>query len=101
MIHCSHSLVCLKCSCELVLNTYVMKEFVEIYQDVIPGKRGIAKLLYYAVYCFLYTGFVFWGVKLSIDKLKIKNVYLAVWIIFQYSAGVICLAYLANYIITK
>ena len=49
----------------------------------------------------LYTSFIFWRVKLELHDLKIKNWVAILWILLQYTVGIVCLAYIANYIITK
>ena len=50
---------------------------------------------------FFYTGFVFWGLSLDIKELKFNSWRALILLITEYSFGVICLAYLANYIITN
>ncbi len=49
----------------------------------------------------IYTGFIFWGLKLDLKDLKLTLWWALLIIIFEYSVGIICLAYIANYIITK
>lgn len=49
----------------------------------------------------LYTAFIFWGFKLDLKEIKIKNWFSISLIILEYTIGIICLAYLANYIISK
>ena len=51
--------------------------------------------------CLLYTNFIFWGLKLSFEKIKVTNIWLTIWILLQYITGIICLAYIANVIITR
>jgi hypothetical protein len=53
-----------------------------------------------AIYCLIYTSYLFWGLKLDFGKLKLANIPRAMLVIFQYLIGIICLAYLANYIIS-
>lgn len=50
---------------------------------------------------FIYTSFIFWGVRLDLKELRLNLWWALLVIIFEYSIGVICLAYIANYIITK
>jgi len=49
----------------------------------------------------LYTAFIFWGLKLDVKELVIKKWWAIILIVFEYSIGVVCLAYIANFIITK
>lgn len=62
-----------------------------------PIKRAFRR----AAYCLLFTCYIFWGWKLEFDRLKVESLRLAGWIILQYLIGIICLAYLAGYIISK
>lgn len=50
---------------------------------------------------FLYTAFVFWGLKLDLKELEIKKPLYMTILIGQYIVGLVCLAYIANYIISK
>ena len=50
---------------------------------------------------FLYTAFVFWGFKLDLKELEIKKPLFMAILIGQYIIGLVCLAYIANYIISK
>lgn len=49
----------------------------------------------------LYTAFIFWGLKLDVKDLKVKHWPSLTLIIVEYSVGIICLAYLANYVLSK
>jgi hypothetical protein len=51
-------------------------------------------------YVFLYTCYIFWGLRLDINNLGIHKIGLFLYVLIQYVCGVICLAYLANLIIT-
>lgn len=51
-------------------------------------------------YVFLYTSYIFWGLRLDINNLGIHKIGLFFYVLIQYVCGVICLAYLANLIIT-
>jgi len=50
---------------------------------------------------FLYTTYIFWGLKLDLKKVEIKNWWAILLILVQYVLGVVCVAYLANYVISK
>lgn len=50
---------------------------------------------------FLYTAFVFWGLKLDLKELELKKPLYMTILIGQYVTGLVCLAYIANYIISK
>lgn len=57
--------------------------------------------LEYIFYCLVYTSFIFWGINLKLDKIKLNNKGLFIYLIMQYVFGIICLAHIANIIITK
>ena len=52
-------------------------------------------------YSFIYTAFLFFGLTLHIEKINIKNKIGSFYIIFVYAIGLVCLAYMANYILQK
>jgi hypothetical protein len=52
-------------------------------------------------YSFIYTGIVFFGLTLKVDKINIKHRGGAVYIIIVYLVGIICLAYMANFVLQK
>jgi len=55
----------------------------------------------YALGVFIYTSYIFWGLKLNLNTLKIKFIPLFSFIIFQYLMGLICVAYIIGIIIVK
>jgi hypothetical protein len=61
----------------------------------------VKNYLYRIPVIFLYTAFVFWGLKLDLKELEIKKPLYMIILIGQYVTGLICLAYIANYIISK
>jgi hypothetical protein len=52
-------------------------------------------------YTLLFTGFIFWGINLDKKGLNVQHLQYVFHILFQYLIGLICLAYLANYILSK
>ncbi|MEO1051005.1 MAG: pentapeptide repeat-containing protein [Bacteroidota bacterium] len=50
---------------------------------------------------FFYTALIFFGLKMSTENLKLENPFGVAYIFFQYVIGLVCLAYLANYIISS
>jgi hypothetical protein len=59
-------------------------------------KRFIARI----PYVFLYTCYIFWGWKLDINSISLHKKGLFAYVIFQYLVGIVCLAYIANLVIT-
>lgn len=83
---------------KLLNQTYTIAKFAEI-------ERNMAHAFVYdkmkrLSYIFLYTAYIFWGLKLDIEKINISKTRLFYYVLLQYVTGVICLAYLANLIIT-
>jgi len=81
-----------------LLDTYNLAVFEEARKDI----NSISVSRHFNVtffYCLYFTGTIFWGIKLDVDKISLKNMWLVSLIILEYIAGIICLAYLANYII--
>lgn len=52
-------------------------------------------------YSFIYSAFVFFSLSLKIEKLNIKNKGGTIYILIIYILGLICLAYMANFVIQK
>jgi hypothetical protein len=48
---------------------------------------------------FFYTSLIFFGLKMSVDRINFDRWGYALLLIFEYSFGLICLAYLVNFII--
>ncbi|MFN7259373.1 MAG: hypothetical protein ACK5TU_05705 [Cyclobacteriaceae bacterium] len=51
-------------------------------------------------YVIIYTCMIFWGIRLEREKVGIDNFRIFIYIIVQYVGGLICLAYIANWIIS-
>lgn len=51
-------------------------------------------------YVIIYTCMIFWGIRLEREKVGIDNFGIFFYIIVQYVGGLICLAYIANWIIS-
>jgi len=63
-------------------------------------KNRFKNLLVKSPYIFLYTSYIFWGLKLDINNLSIHKLSLFSYVFLQYIVGLVCLAYLTNLIIT-
>lgn len=87
----------------LIYDGYCIGEFQRAYERTIKKYRTTSgkKYLIILTRCCLYTGYIFFGLKLNIEKIKLNNILLVVIVILQYCIGIICLAYLANLIITQ
>lgn len=86
----------------ILYNGYKIEEFITADQRITD--KYVKRWQYHivkSVLCLVYTGYIFWGVKLSVDQIKLSNLTVTIWIITQYVTGIICLAYIANVIITK
>lgn len=74
--------------------------------DSLKDKNWLNKSLTSVRYSLFYTAVIFFGFKFDIDKLKYLDnldgwhIFNLAYFIFIYLGGIVCLAYLANYIIT-
>lgn len=85
----------------LVNHGYNIQKFVRVNADIndkYPNR--FRRTLVKSPYIFLYTSFIFWGLSLKIDNLGIHRIGLFSYVLLQYIVGVVCLAYIANLIIT-
>lgn len=64
-------------------------------------KRGILIFINRIPGVFLYTGYLFWAVRLDIHNLEIRKPFAFTLLILEYVSGIICLAYIANYILGR
>ncbi|MEQ8361782.1 MAG: hypothetical protein RH948_02880 [Cyclobacteriaceae bacterium] len=90
------------CFEKLINEVYRIRKFVLINSHLNRKYpiNSVKRFWYKLPYIFIYTSFIFWGLKLDFDKLGIQKIGMLFWVIFQYIVGFVCLAYLANYIIT-
>jgi hypothetical protein len=61
----------------------------------------IKKIWLIFCYTFAYTMLVFWGISLERKEVKAKHLVYFIYLMTQYIFGLICLAYLASYILSK
>ena len=88
---------------QLLSDGYPIKKFKEIddeqkrkYLDN-PIKGQLMRIPYVA----LYTGYIFWGLKLEKDNINVKHLGMFSYVLIQYVTGVVCLAYIANLIVMR
>jgi hypothetical protein len=88
---------------KLIKHGYKAREFITVNSSL--KKKYSSNKLKLAIlrfpYVFIYTCYIFWGLRLDIKNLGIHRIKLFGYILFQYVVGLICLAYLANWIITS
>lgn len=86
---------------KLLYQTYVIEQFREI--DSEWSRRKIAGLKSFALRffnMFIYTGFLFWGIKVNLERLKFKPYWLALFVVLQYCTGIFFLTIILNKIIS-
>jgi hypothetical protein len=97
-------------TCVFLINALLFNRIINIYEiDEISKAREksydinnrFRRLSYKLCLCLIYSGYIFWGLRLDFSKLKINNLWFVSWIISQYVLGLISLGYIANIIITK
>jgi hypothetical protein len=85
----------------LLVHGYTLPAFTEI-PNHIKRYRSMWKRSWYRFwYTFLFTCLVFWGINLDKRELRLKNLGYIFYIILQYLVGIVCLAYLAAFILSK
>lgn len=80
---------------------YTYAEIDKAFKVIQLGHNERTKPLKTFFICAIYTGFIFFGLKLDIEKLKLADWAIAFWIVVQYVAGLIALAYIANLVLGK
>lgn len=71
---------------------------IENFNPIIEGSI-IQKIFLRFYYSFIYTAMVFFSINLKLDKLHFENRKKLIWFFTIYITGLICLAYLANFIL--
>jgi hypothetical protein len=86
---------------QLLKNGYSLKKFELINKKIETrlNDQQVRKFLYKVPYIYLYSSYIFWGLKLDMGSIKIKNIGLFSYVVIQYAIGVVCIGYLANLII--
>lgn len=87
----------------LVQEVYVLDKFAKKNEEITRQYQGrpLESLGVELPYIFLYTGYIFWGWKLDMHAISVNRIGLFSYVLFQYLVGIVCLAYIANLIITK
>jgi len=71
---------------------------------IVTYKKSVNKYRLYRRrlwYSFTYTATIFFLLSLKVEKIKFKNKRGVLYLMLIYLAGILCLAYMANYIIQK
>jgi len=83
----------------LLQEVYPIKEFSKTRFNLNKLYKNKLKLIIANFfYCLLYTGLIFWGVRLDFTKIKLQNVPLLTLIIIEYLCGIFCLAFIVHYV---
>ncbi len=72
--------------------SYAIQDF-----EIVPNYNPIHK--HNLLYASFYTLLIFFGLRLNIDKINFQHRSGAIFLLIQYGWGLVCLAYLANFII--
>ena len=89
------------CVFKYLIQCYPFKEISESFKDLTWKTHKIKTLTTYLFLCFFYTGFVFFGLKFEVDRLKMTSICFSFIVVVEYVIGIISVAYLANLIISK
>lgn len=88
----------------ILITVYYPKKLQEHrakYIEIHSGNNKVRSTLSHLFNVFLYTSYLFWGLKLDLQEIEIRFSAAIFIIISQYIAGIVCIAYIANFIITK
>ncbi|PSL48282.1 hypothetical protein CLV51_1021149 [Chitinophaga niastensis] len=87
---------------KIIYEGYNLEQFKDAEEELVGSQRNARrKKVSKFLNCLMFTGFIFWGLKLDPEKIRVANLPLSFWIILQYIIGLICLGYIANVIIAK
>ncbi|HTJ53479.1 MAG TPA: hypothetical protein VL443_28690 [Cyclobacteriaceae bacterium] len=86
----------------LLSDGYRIEKFATKNKEINKKYKGneLKKKLSKIPYIFLYTSYIFWGWKLDLNIISINRLGIFLYVLIQYLAGIICLGYIANFIIT-
>ncbi len=79
---------------------FKLNEYVYTVDRIPATSEGISKRRRYW-YSFVYTALIFFKVTLNTDKLKFNHIWGTIYVMVMYASGLVCLAYIANFIIQK
>lgn len=74
---------------------------IEAKSETLRSARALTRTVLNCASAVVYTAYVFWGVKIDLKEISLRKPVFFLILIFEYILGIICLAYLANYIISK
>ena len=83
-----------------LLKSYPILTIMELMKNS-TDRNKLYKLYIRGICSLIYTNYIFWGLKIDLNKLKLQSLSIATLIIFEFVIGIICLAYIANYVVTK
>ena len=69
--------------------------------EITPLERNPKKIIERLWFSFIYTSIIFFLLTLKVDKIDYKKYVGTFYIMLMYTIGIICLAYMANYILQK
>jgi hypothetical protein len=86
---------------QLVHRGYRIEKFARINTELNKKfKKPFTRYLAKSPYVFLYTSYIFWGLRLDVNNISVHKIGMFAYVLLQYVTGVVCLAYVANLIIT-
>jgi hypothetical protein len=82
---------------------YPIRSLSEVSTGLASNYRLMHPMRIFSAVCWsiLYSSIIFWAIKLDFERLSFRKVHLAIWIIFQYIVGLICLGYTVNIVLGK
>ena len=79
-----------------LMNTLNEKVYPIPFMKTLGPNPGFLRKLWFSL---LYTSYIFFRLTLDFDRMKYNNIAYTAYILVIYTSGIVCLAYLANYVI--
>lgn len=73
----------------------------DVYPISYVSTPNLRKPLLRLWYAFVYSSSIFWGVSIKLENMKFDRVFSCIYILLFYTLGIICLAYMANFVLQK
>lgn len=86
-----------------LFETYPIQNFAEAHEhfNKLFSTDKVKYLFHRAMNCFVYTCFIFWAINLNVNSVNLKNRGIFAYMILQFMVGLVCVAYIANMVLSK
>lgn len=85
---------------EKIIDTYDPAKYKEGFLSISSDNK-FKKVMKQILYVLYFTFFIFLGLRIDFEKLKLQNFKTIGLILLEYSIGIVCTAYILNIILTQ